>query len=94
MELDLQTEAQLFYELLWEFGSASRVIAGYQFRDFVLSHHNAEPLFSVSHHSELSLVGCTCNIWQVDMNRMEILSLTAKAIDSTGSLFNLAGVPR
>lgn len=29
MELDLQTEAQLFYELLWEFGSASRVIVGY-----------------------------------------------------------------
>jgi hypothetical protein len=27
------------------------------------------------------------------MNRMAILSLTAKAIDATGSLFNLAGVP-
>ena len=91
--LNLQVKTQLVDELLRKVWPTASVIVGYQFSHFVLTHHDSEPLFPVSHHAKLPFVGCTGNIRQVDMDRLAILRLAAKAIDATGSLFNLAGVP-
>ena len=65
---DLVADAELKIQLLAKLCSA----VGLQFRsnqlgDFLLAHHNAEPLFALRHNLILPLVGRSSQIWKINV---------------------------
>src|SRR5260370_11917171 len=86
-------ESQIFRKACRQLGSLSVIIARNQPSYFVLAHDDAEPLFPVGHHVELSFISGARYVRQVNVDRMLQFSLAAKAVNAARPLFDFAGVP-
>ena len=60
---------------------------------FVLSHHDAKPLFPMGHDLVLTFVSSSRDVWQVNHDRLAPFSLAAQSVDASCALFDCAWVP-